>query len=323
MKRAHYADGIEEYEHIFVAHMPDDFYRYPLEEQRRQFLAAILAQPGCARPPGVRVEDELIPHPEFSIPIRTYRVSREPAQPCLIFAHGGGFVLGDLECADTLAAEIAAKAAVTVVSVGFRLCPEHGALVPLEDLYRALLDLVARAEHYRIDPRRMGITGDSSGGLMSAALPMLARDRGGPRLAAQFPINPVFDMHRWAALPEPDPQAHFLREMRFFATTYLGPDTERGKGYASPLLADDFSALPPAYIVSPEHDELREDAERYAERLRAAGVPVQLAIEPGLPHGFLRARGLSRAAYAAFERFCAAISTLLAAREPAELQESA
>lgn len=314
MKGARYADGIEEYKHIFVAHMPDDFYRYPVAEQRRQFLAAILAQPGCARPPSVRVEDEVIPHPEFAIPIRTYRVSQEPAQPCLIFAHGGGFVLGDLECADTLAAEIAAKAAVTVVSVGFRLCPEHDALAPLEDLYRAFLDLVARAEHYRIDPRRMGITGDSSGGLMSAALPMLARDRGGPRLAAQFPINPVFDMHRWAALPEPDPEAHFLREMRFFATTYLGADRERGKQYASPLLAADFSALPPAYILSPEHDELREDAERYAERLREAGVPVRLAVEPGLPHGCLRARGLSPAARGVFERLCDAVSSMLAPR---------
>ncbi len=314
MKSACYAEGIEEYKHIFAAHMPDDFYRYPLEEQRRQFLAAILAQPGCARPPGVRVEDELIPHPEFAFPIRTYRVSDEPAQPCLIFAHGGGFVLGDLECADTLAAEIAAEARVTVISVGFRLCPEHGPLTPLEDLYRAFLDLVARAEHYRIDPRRMGITGDSSGGLMSASLPMLARDRGGPRLAAQFPINPVFDMHRWAALPEPGPDEHFLREMRFFATTYLGADPERGKHYTSPLLGDDFAALPPAYVLSPEHDELREDAERYAERLREAGVPVELAVEPGMIHGCLRARGLSPAARAAFERLCAAISRMLAPR---------
>ncbi len=317
MNTVQYAEGIDEYYKVFLPHFPDDIYRYPLERQRAGFHNGILACPGLSRPPNVRVEDAAVAADGGrSIGIRIYRVSEEPAQPCMVLAHGGGYILGDIEAFDTLAADIAATAAVTVVSVDFRLAPEHVYPAGLEDIYRVFLDLVERAGHYRIDPRRIGITGDSSGGGFSAALPLYARDHGGPRFAAQVPINGVFDMHRWIGLPAPAPDDHYTGEMIYFATTYLGPNTEYDPQYASPLLADDLAGMPPAYIMTPEHDKLRIDSERYAQRLRAAGVEVELAVEPGMVHGCLRARGMSRPAHAVFERLCAGISRLLA-REPA------
>ncbi|MEA2664346.1 MAG: acetyl esterase [Candidatus Eremiobacteraeota bacterium] len=308
------AEGIDEYLRIYRSSFTNDFYRFSIPEQRERYRNAILKLPGCTRARAVRTEQAAVRSGDRRIPLRIYRVSEEPGQPCMIVAHGGGYALGDLDSTEAFAGDIAATAGVTTVAVDFRLAPEHVFPAGLEDLYDVLLDLVERAEHYRIDPARIGITGDSSGGGFSAALPLYARDRGGPRLAAQFPLNGVFDMHRWIGVPHDDPEDHFVGEMVFFSRTYLGPNVERDRQYASPLLADSLAGLPPAYIMSPEHDLLRIDSERYAARLRAEGVEAQLAVEPGMVHGCMRARGVSRPAYEAFGRLCSAISALLAPR---------
>lgn len=308
------AEGIDEYQRIYRSSFTNDFYRFSIPEQRERYRNAILMLPGCARPRDVRVAHTAVEAGERAIPLRVYRVSEEPGQPCIILAHGGGYALGDLDSTEAFAGDIAATAGVTTVVVDFRLAPEHVYPAGLEDLYRVFVDLVARAEHYRIDPARIGITGDSSGGGFSAALPLYARDLGGPQLAAQFPLNGVFDMHRWIGVPHDDPDDHFVGEMVFFARTYLGSNVERDPQYASPLLADSLAGLPPAYIMSPEYDLLRIDSERYAERLRAEGVEARLAVEPGMVHGCMRARGVSAPAYRAFARLCAAMTSLLAPR---------
>jgi acetyl esterase len=307
------AEGIDEYLAIYRSSFTNDFYRFSIPEQRRRYHDAILTLPSWARPLPVRTEAGAVPAGDHDIPIRVYRVSGEPRQPCIILAHGGGYALGDLDSTEAFAGDIAANAGVTTVVVDFRLAPEHVYPAGLEDLYRVFLDLVERAEHYRIDPARIGITGDSSGGGFSAGLPLYARDRGGPLLAAQFPLNSVFDMHRWIGVPHDDPEDHFVGEMIFFSKTYLGDHVGWKPDYASPLLARSLAGMPPAYVVSFEYDSLRVDSERYAQRLRADGVPVQLVVEPGMVHGCMRARGVSRAAHEAFVRLCTAMSRMLGA----------
>ncbi|MEU7814038.1 alpha/beta hydrolase [Pseudonocardia sp. NPDC049154] len=219
-------------------------------------------------------------------PVRLYR--HDPGSPtgALLYLHGGGWVLGDLEMHDHTCRLLARDTGAAVVSVDYRLAPEHPYPVPLEDCYTALSWVAAHTAELGIDPARIGIAGSSSGGNLAAGLALLARDRGGPATTVQLLLYPVLD----ASLATPSfdryGTGHFLEraQMAWFWRCYLGAAAPGP--YSAPVLADP-TGLPPAVVVLPELDPLRDEALNYTDMLVAAGVPATVVHVPGQLHGFL------------------------------------
>ena len=293
---------------------PPDYRDHSLEAQREMYRALCRAF-DRPHPPGLAVEDRSVAADDHKVPVRIYRPEAAPSpQPCLLYMHGGGWILGDLESHDSICAEIAAAAGLTVVSADYRLAPEHRFPAQVEDCGAVLDHLAARAGDFGIDPARLGIGGDSAGGNLAAALCLRSRDRGGPAIKAQILIYPELGLGMTAAGRPPSGDAPLLveDEMDYYAKAYLGPSGRTTEPYAAPLLAGDFEDLPPAFVQAVEYDPLRADAEIYAARLEADGVPVELEVAPGLVHGALRARFVSAQAGQAFGRLCAAVRRLLA-----------
>lgn len=220
---------------------------------------------------------------------RLYRPSAAGELPLVAFFHGGGFVLCDLETHDPLCRSLARASGCALVSVEYRLAPETRFPGPLEDCYAATGELAARARELGVDAARLAVCGDSAGGNLAAAVAILARDRGGPRLAYQALINPVTDLAGESASVREFAEGHMLTGdmIRWFADCYLGDPRQAMNPLASPLRAADLAGLPPATVISAEFDPLRDEAEAYAHRLREAGVPVVARRYLGMLHGFL------------------------------------
>ncbi|MGW4159693.1 alpha/beta hydrolase [Streptomyces sp. NPDC004788] len=218
------------------------------------------------------------------VPVRVYEGG---AGPVVVFAHGGGWVLCDLDTHDRLCRALAARTGATVVSVDYRRAPEHRFPAAEDDVYAALEWAAARHPG-----RPLVLAGDSSGGNLAAACALRARDHRGPALAGQLLIYPVLD-HRLAG-ESADTYAegffHTTAHMRWYWQQYLDPDTDPVA--ASPGLADDVSDLPPTLIVLADCDPLRDEGLAYARRLSASGVPVHVQLHTGVFHGFLGGLGL-------------------------------
>jgi len=311
-----YADGIAQFVDRSNAVLVPDFHTRPFAEQRAMYERLAEEFP-FERPAGVDVRDEVLAAGDWSVPVRVYR-SAAPADGAadtgrggLLFYHGGGFVLGSLDSHDTIAAEIAAKTGLVVVSVGYPPAPETHFPDTVDICFAALTAVAALASDLGIDPARIGVAGDSSGANLAVAVALTARDRRGPAIAAQALISPVLDFARWKSGGDDAPLLS-SDEMLLFTRSYAGPDPAvLDDPLVSPLRSARFDSLPPAYVMSAEQDSLRSDAEDYAQRLTAEGVPVQLSVEPGLVHACIRARGVSAAAADAFDRWCAATAGLL------------
>lgn len=296
---------------------PPGYLEQPLARQREMYaeLCRVFA---TSRPTGVSATDESVPAQGRQIPIRVYRppgeLGGQVAQGCLLYMHGGGFVLGDLDSHDGITADIAAGAGVTVIAIDYRLAPEHPFPAAFEDCTAVLNHVVAQAARLRIDPARLAVGGDSAGGNLAAALCLWARAHDGPPLAAQVLIYPGGLSWRHDPMGEqPADDAPLLshKEIRYFAEAYLGPGGTTEDPHAAPLLARDYRGLPPAFISAAMQDPLCADSQAYAERLNAAGVSVALQVAPGLIHGWLRARRLSREAAEAFAAVCDATARYL------------
>lgn len=222
-------------------------------------------------------------------PIRIRRYDPSPGETTalVLFFHGGGWVICDLDTHDTVCRSLAAGSGATVLSVDYRLAPEHPFPAGLEDCYAATTWAVDHAAELGVDPRRVAVAGDSAGGNLAAAVTLLARDRDGPDLAYQLLVYPVLD-HRLETRSYVDfAEGHNLTRaaMRWFWDLYLA-GAPGDDPLASPLRAADLSGLPPALIVTAGHDPLRDEGEAYVERLRVAGVEAALVRAPGLFHGF-------------------------------------
>jgi acetyl esterase len=226
--------------------------------------------------------------PAGEIPVRVYRPRAASSLPLIVFFHGGGFVLCDLDTHDALCRSLANAAGFAVASVAYRLAPEARFPEPLEDCYAALVELVARARELGFDADRIAVCGDSAGGNLAGAVAMLARDRKGPQLRYQALIYPVTD----AACDSPSMRefatGYMLSQeiMRWFWDCYVAKAADAGDARASLLKAGDLSGLPPATVVTAELDPLRDEGEAYADRLRAAGVAVVGRRYLGMIHGF-------------------------------------
>jgi acetyl esterase/lipase len=270
--------------------------------------------------PGVEVTDRTVPGAAGDLKIRVYRPAPDGVaagagaaggRPLVVYFHGGGFVLGGPDMGNWICGAVAASVGAVVVSVDYRLAPSHVFPAAVEDCYAALAWAADNAAELGATGR-IGVIGESAGGNLAAVTCLIARERGGPAISHQALIYPATDMTKenpGAA----NPHAPFLSaaEIRAYKRLYLGPDGDPASPWASPLLAD-HAGLPPALIQVAEHDPLRDDGERYAVALRAAGVPVRFTEYVGMPHGFVNFPGLSRAAHQAIAEICAEQSAALA-----------
>lgn len=253
---------------------------------------------------GVALTDATAAGQTGPIPVRVYRPTAAGAGPLplVVNIHGGGWVLGSLDQSDWLCSEVAAGVGAVVVSLDYRLAPGHPWPAAGEDCYAALVDLVERAAELGADPRCVAVMGDSAGGNLSAVVALMARDRSGPAIAFQALLYPATDLTLGSPSIEENAQAPIIgkADVLAFRDHYLGAQDPRDP-YASPLFAADHAGLPPALVQVAEHDPIRDDGLRYAEALRAAGVPVRATTYVGMPHGYL-----------SFPRFCRAAPQALA-----------
>jgi acetyl esterase len=239
--------------------------------------------------PVPKVKNRTISTPVGDIPIRIYTPKGNAPMPVLVYFHGGGWVLGDLDGADSICWHISLKAECVVVSVDYRLAPEHKFPAALEDAYAALKWVVAHAVELHIDLARVGVGGDSAGGNIAAAVALMARDQGEPKLVYQLLIYPVIqnNFNTESYLKYASGFGLTRDEMIWFWQHYLADEADAQNHYASPILAEELSNLPPALIITGECDVLRDEGLAYGAKLQAAGVSVQLWEGEGMIHSFV------------------------------------
>jgi len=239
--------------------------------------------------PDVASADRVITVDGRDIPTRVYTPPGQGPFPLLIYFHGGGFVLGSIETHDTTCRFLCAGAAAVVMSVGYRLAPEHRFPAGLQDGMAALQWATEHAGELGVDPARIAVGGDSGGGNLATVTAMCARDAGGPPLRAQLLIYPVTDYvnpERSSYVECAEGFGLTRANMEWFFAHYLGDDLQTDNPLVAPLRAKDLSGLPPAFIVTAEYDVLRDEGELFAEKLSAAGTPTQLVRCEGVNHGF-------------------------------------
>jgi len=240
-----------------------------------------------------RVEDRKIPGPAGQIPIRIYTPAGAGPFPLLVFYHGGGWVIGDLETHDNACRSLTNRAGCVTLAVDYRLAPENKFPAAVEDCYQATAWAAEHAREFGADPTRIAVGGDSAGGNLAAVVSLLARDRRRPPIKFQLLIYPATD----GAL---DTNSHktftdyFLTDtaVKYLWGSYLRDDADRTDPLASPALAKSHKGLPPALIITAEFDPLRDEGEAYGEKLRAAGVPVSVTRYHGMIHGFFTMTGV-------------------------------
>jgi acetyl esterase len=233
--------------------------------------------------------------PERTLPARLYRPAfTAEAAPLVVFFHGGGWVLGSIDTHDKMARSLAFRSRCAVLSVGYRLAPEHPFPEPSEDAYAALCWAHEHADDFHLDGSRLAVAGDSAGGNLSAVVSMMARDRGGPTIRTQVLFYPGLDTRLSSPSYAEFGEGQWLSaaRARWFRDQYACKTTDLSQPYLSPLQAPDLSRLPEALIMTAENDVLRDEAEAYHARLREAGVDSELFRFPGMIHGFSMMEGL-------------------------------
>lgn len=235
------------------------------------------------------IEDLTAPGPAGPIPVRLYRPTDHVRPPVLVYLHGGGLVMGSNHSFEPLARELASASGAVVVAVEYRLAPESPPPAQFDDAYAVTEWVAAHADDLGVDENRLAVIGDSAGGSLAAAVALAARDHGGPRICAQVLLYPGLDRDMGAASITSMPDAPLLRHNDI---VYMHELVDRSGGsprdpYQVPAYASDLSGLPAAIVVTGECDPIRDWGERYAGRLRDAGVQTTVTRYPGMYHGFL------------------------------------
>ncbi|TWS18980.1 alpha/beta hydrolase [Tsukamurella asaccharolytica] len=253
--------------------------------------------------PMAEVLDDTVSGPAGDIPIRVYKNSAEPNQPVLVYFHGGGWVVCGIESHDAATRRLAHIADATVVSVEYRLAPEHPYPAALDDTWAALTEIAARASEWGGDPDRIAIAGDSAGGHLAAIAAQRAAKEGGPILRHQLLVYPFLDFDGDYPSLHENASGYLLskRGIDWFTERFLRPEDSRKDPRVSPLLAANVSGVAPATIVVAEYDPMRDHGRAYADKLRAAGVDVDLQENPGMIHGFWGYPGAVDQAVASFD----------------------
>ncbi len=256
-------------------------------------------------PGAVRWEDRRIPGPDGgTVPVRVYRPPASRPLPVVVYFHGGGWVLGCLDSYHGFCGQLAAEAECIVVSVGYRLAPEHRFPAAVDDAQHAYQWVREHAEDLGGDPDRLVASGDSVGSSLAVAVTQAAKRVGEPLPYLQFLLYPVLDVTLKTAPLDPRGEGIFItgQRMQWFRDTYLRSALDREDPRVSPLLHDDFDALPPTLVVSAGFDPLQHQGTAYVRRLRQAGNrEVEFVCYPGLIHGFLHFRAMVPAARPTFQ----------------------
>lgn len=285
-----------------------------VEEARRRFSEL----PRQEIHPELAVEDRSIDGPAGPLGVRIYRPPTPAGTrlPIVVFAHGGGWSVGDLDSYDGTARRHAVGAEAIVVSVDYRLAPEHPYPAAVDDVWAATRWVAAHAAEFGGDADRIAVAGDSAGGNLAAVTAQLARDAGGPSLRFQLLWYPAttWDTTLPSFAENADAPILAVDAVKGFSRWYAGHvDLTDPPATLVPARAADLSGLPPAYIAVAGHDPLRDDGARYGELLSAAGVPVELHNAETLVHGYLGYAGVVPAATAASDRGLAALRAALSA----------
>lgn len=286
------------------------------DEARRQMEETAQSRKAEALPVA-RVENREIPGPAGPIRVRLYWPEAGSSEgggpvPAIAYYHGGGHVIGSLDTHDLIARNLCHGAGALVMSVDYRMGPEHRFPAAVEDSFAALEWLHANAAGLGADPDRLGVHGDSAGGNLAAVTALLARDRGGPRLRLQSLVYPVADYTLGARSYETYAEGYGLltrAAMQWFQRHYLRSPEDAEDWHASPIRAPSLAGVAPAIVVTAECDVLHDDGANYAEALRRAGVPVEYREYPGMIHAFFGmvpavddAMSAQRAVWDAFRR---------------------
>jgi len=237
-----------------------------------------------------QIRNTSFPGPAGPVPIRIYIPLQKPDLPVIIYYHGGGWVIGSLDSHDNICRSLAKKTSGIVVSVDYRLAPEHPFPAAVDDAYAALKWVSQNAASFNGDSTRIIVAGDSAGGNLAAAIALMSRDRNGPRLSAQILIYPATNLAELNTNSYRQFADGFYLTKRYienFRSRYLPDPQDWSNVYASPLLATNLEKLPPALIVTAEFDPLRDDGVAYAIKLKNAGVPAKHIRFQGMIHGFV------------------------------------
>jgi acetyl esterase len=264
-------------------------------ERRREHLDIAGALVG-GRVPGVHTSDLPVPGGDGDLPARLYVPDDLPAgSPLLVFLHGGGWVNGSITSHDPVCRFLAVHAGARVLSVGYRLAPEHPFPAAIDDVTAALAFTQRHAADWGADPAAIALGGDSAGGNLSAVVAHRAVREGRPPPTCLLLLYPACDAAHRSRSRHLFAENFFLTDVdiEWFCAKYLPPDVDRADPRASILLADDLSGLPPTHVVTAGFDPLRDEGEMFAQRLAGAGVPVTVRREPDLIHGFASMIGIS------------------------------
>lgn len=284
-----------------------------VDDARAQFAARTV--PGLRIPEVGSVVNRDMQGPAGSLPLRIYSPGGQGPFPLIAFFHGSGFVVCSLDTHDAMCRNLCAGTGSVVVSVDYRLAPEHKFPAATDDCLAATRWIAANAGALNGDVARLVVAGDSAGGNLAAVTALRIRDEGGPKLAGQLLVYPVTD-HGSGALPSMTENAEgygLTRQgMQWFWNHYLSRAADGLHPHASPLRAADLTGLPPALVITAQYDPLRDEGEAYADALRKAGVAVELQRWDGMNHGFFFFPGLVDRATAATDEACAWVRRIIA-----------
>ncbi len=284
--------------------------RGSVERARREYRRMRVLEP--AAPEIAAIFEHVIDGPHGPIAARLYRPVRGRMLPLVVYYHGGGGVMGDLDTHDVVCRRLAATTELAVLSVDYRLAPEHPFPAACDDCFAAYRWARANAERLELDRERIAVAGDSQGGKLSAVVCQLAREHGEPQPRLQVLIYPSTDLvEDWPShtthADGPWLTESLIEWFKLHGMAGVDPTDPR----ASPLRAESLAGLAPALVVVAGFDPLRDEGIAYAERLRADGVPVQLRDELSLPHGFVQMVGISAAARDAMDAISAELRAAL------------
>ncbi len=310
----------------------------PMEEMTPQEIradraakAAAIAELSGPIQEVARVEDRTVPGPAQPIPIRVYwpaagkrsdgAVAPDAAKtlPALVYYHGGGWVFGTLDSVDRSCRALANASGCVLISVDYRLAPEHKFPAAVEDADSVLRFVAEHPGEFDADPNRIAVGGDSAGGNLAAVACLMARDRGGPKVAFQLLVYPVTDYDDSRPSLQEFAQGYFLTKpmMDYFWRHYLDRPEDGRHPHASPMRAQSLAGLPPALVITAECDPIRDQGEAYAQRLRESGVPVSTQRYAGAIHAFFNLAGVIDSGAKAIEDAGAALRTALGAQSGA------
>lgn len=263
----------------------------PMETLSPEDVRKAFVMPQGELEPVGKTKDKTIPGPSQDIPIRIYYPMEEQSSyPALVFYHGGGWVIGNIESHDNVCRALTNLANCLTISVDYRLAPEHKFPAAVDDSYAAVQYVYDHAEEFQVDRSRIAVGGDSAGGNLAAVISNLAKDRNSPSICFQLLIYPSTNLGGEPTISMVEnSEGYFLTKgaMEWFKDCYLNGEEDKQNNLVTPALYHDFSGLPSALVITAEYDPLRDEGENYGKLLAAAGVDVDCARYEGVIHGFV------------------------------------